>query len=340
MRVWAQAIGALAAISLIAATTVGCASTGSHPGTPAAHASPTAPSLIPPSPASTFAPSAAAAGTAANRQAADQTAAAIVAAYVPPPGARTASSGPAAMAGETAGSLTDWVEHTAWWVLSGSQASAQRLLRAEVAKALPDPDPGSGDIVTSGIDASGLWGADEDVFIVGSPSFYGEQLGAEVGPSGNGKTVLRVDAIVSYLPGRTAAETIAGAGSVVVTAYVGQKQRPYIGPVPGETRTVTDRSEVSKLAAVVNSRPTESDEPRSCPNDIGVSRGLWLDFRPDRAGGTDYRIDIDPGACGDTTVTAGGVLQPTLATAPTGQILRFLGVTWNLATTPPADPAP
>lgn len=175
-------------------------------------------------------------------------------------------------------------------------------------------------------------GADDD-----APGIAQEQLGAQTGAGPGGKAAIRVDAIVDYLPGRTAAETIAGVDSVTVTAYTGSRTKPYLVPVPGESVTVTDPTGVAALAGIVNALSTATDAPRSCPADIGAS-GLWLDFHAARPGAPDYLVDDSTTGCGGTSVSVGGVAQPELDEAQTGPILQILYVDWSLTSTSPARP--
>ena len=324
-------IGVVATASLITATLAGCGGSA-HPAA-ARHANPTAPSLIPPSPTSAYLDAAVAASTAANRQVADQTAAALLKAYDPPPGAHAESTGPATLTGQPPGPGADWVEHTGWWVVDSGQSSVDRLLRAEVTKDLPDPDPASGDMATSNGPNGGDTYSSEEFLTVDAAALGAEDLSAEAGPAAGGKTELRVDVIVDYLPGRTAAETVSGVGSVTVTAYASQPHPPGPLPIPGESVQVTGQAEVSSLAAAINAAPTAGDGPRSCPQ-FRTIRGLWLDFHPVRTGTADYWVDISTGGCDGTSVTADGVLQPNLNGPSTGRILRILGLTWDVTSTP------
>ncbi|HEV2637871.1 MAG TPA: hypothetical protein VGX23_22155 [Actinocrinis sp.] len=92
---------------------------------------------------------------------------------------------------------------------------------------------------------------------------------------------------------------------------------------------MTGQSEVSALAAVVNNLPTETDAPRSCPAD-SAGAGIWLDFRPARAGAPDFLVDASVAGCADTGVSVGGAAQPDLNGAPVGQIDRILQVDWTV----------
>jgi hypothetical protein len=122
-----------------------------------------------------------------------------------------------------------------------------------------------------------------------------------------GQTVIRVDAVVTWIPGKSVAERIpASAVSVTITGY------PGLDPARGEkTRSavVTAGATVRKIATLVDGLQLASAGAFSCPADTG--RSLRLVFRS--VHGAELAVLVVPAnGCQFVSVTIGGAPLPGL----------------------------
>jgi hypothetical protein len=132
-------------------------------------------------------------------------------------------------------------------------------------------------------------------------------LDISVAATSAGQTVIRVDAIVTWIAAKPAAERIpASAVSVTITGY------PGLDPAPGEkTRSavVTAGVTVRKIATLVDGLPLAPAGALSCPADTG--RSLRLVFRS--VHGAELAVLVVPvSGCQFVSVTIGGVPLPGL----------------------------
>jgi len=180
-----------------------------------------------------------------------------------------------------------------------------------------------------------MWFADFTVPTVpGVPA--GGELVAAVAADGPGRTAIRVDAYVEWVPVRTAAELVpAGARVVTITPIADGAPQPAGRPV-----VVTDPVKVARIAADVNALPLY---PQS-------TAMMWCDINLPPGGGPAIRLTFSASA-GSTelaTVTAyqewcqlvraviDGKTAPNLNGSQTliQQVMAIAGVRW------PDFPAP
>ena len=297
------------------------------------------------------------------RQTAVRAAAALLATVAAPAGAKASAGEPAGtkpgMSGASYGlSRSDQVESTKWWTVDGSPVTLEAWMAADLAKMFPG-DESSGNAVLG----NGILETDK-MESLNTMSLYLEELEATVGPLSGGRSVLRVDAVVSFRPVRTAAENIANIQSLTVTTlaegpFSSQSALPSSVPtilpspvmtilptpvpsaVPGvplgaapESVTVTGQGEISAMAALFNAQPA-SPEISPCPADLGG--GLELVFQPADPAAAEIVAQIGRTGCRGTSVEVRGVDQPTLSGPLVSQVLSILGVHWNLTSTSPSS---
>ena len=136
--------------------------------------------------------------------------------------------------------------------------------------------------------------------------------------AGVGRVLVLVQAVVAWVPARTAAETI---GADVQSGLLASG---FGGPDGAVLRQLTT-AEVRRLAATLNASPTAS--PYSGNACLEGLLGLAILTVPYGKGQAVYQMDI--GACGQVQVQVNGVTQPNLAggAALSSQIADLLGTT-------------
>jgi hypothetical protein len=153
-------------------------------------------------------------------------------------------------------------------------------------------------------------------------------LVVEVAGAGNGQTVIRVDAQVSWQPPRPASERVPSAARVVTITQLPtpdpQASRP---PAPV---TITSLAVVQRLAALVDGLELSTIGPgASCPMPPGG--GIRLMFLA-RAGGPPLAAAQGPAACGTVQFSVGG--KPQLALQITDsfipQVLKLADLHWKV----------
>ena len=147
------------------------------------------------------------------------------------------------------------------------------------------------------------------------------EMNVQVYDAGDGMTVIKAEAMVSWQPPRPATEVIP-AGVRVVTIAPSGPWRGNLAPV-----TITSASAVRKLTALVNSLPVAvagKDVP--CP--MGV--GFTLTFRG--AGGKPVAVASGPAECGVVHLTLNGKDEPDLQPPGTyrATVLKVAGLHWQL----------
>jgi hypothetical protein len=242
----------LAACVALAAAAAGCAS----PAAPAPRSSPAATGLASPSPPSTGTP---------ERQA-EAEAARMLTAFTPPSGARAVSRSPVPSSPLSAGpqgsrpSDDDVVTRTAWWLAPGDP---QQLLSWEVAH-IGSPDWLNG----SGMNGPGVY--NEFFELPAVPGLFGQrELTVSAVAAGHGRTAIRVDAMVDWIPARAPGDTVPATARVAVLTET--KDTNIHGKPPViMTATLTDPKQVATLAAYLNRLPVNPPGAvYSCPAAIG-----------------------------------------------------------------------
>jgi hypothetical protein len=118
----------------------------------------------------------------------------------------------------------------------------------------------------------------------------------QVNPSG--LLGLRVDALVTWSPCKSPYSIVpAGARSVVVRVDRG----PNASMDRVTTVTVTNRSTIEAFLARVNQLPVAPPGVRPCPLDLGAS--MTLSFRRGTVGHPYAIVRVDPGGCGEVTLS-------------------------------------
>ncbi|HEY6313955.1 MAG TPA: hypothetical protein VIY52_24595 [Streptosporangiaceae bacterium] len=148
-------------------------------------------------------------------------------------------------------------------------------------------------------------------------------LMVEVTGVGNGQTVIRVDAQVSWQPPRPASERVPSAARAVTIT-----QLPSLDPHasrPPAPVTITDLAVVRRLAALVDSLQLSTIGPAPCP--VPPGGGLLLTFLA-RAGGPLLAAVQGPAACGTVQFSVGGKPQPALQITDSfiPQVLKLAGL--------------
>jgi hypothetical protein len=153
-------------------------------------------------------------------------------------------------------------------------------------------------------------------------------LVVEVAGAGNGQTVIRVDAQVSWQPPRPASELVASAARVVtITQLPSLDPRASRPPAPV---TITGLVVVRRLAALVDSLELSTIGPdASCPFPPGG--GIRLTFLA-RAGGPPLAVAQGPAACGTVQFSADGTPRPALQITGSfvPQVLKLAGLHWKV----------
>jgi hypothetical protein len=303
-----RVIGTTAVAGAVAVAIAACGTPQVPPGgAGAAPAGTAAPTSTASSGASSSVVSTPAAAT--PKQRADADAASILASFTAPPGAVRLSAAPA-----SAGALAhapfmiataDVVDNATWWRVPGEP---QTVLAWEAAH-LASRFTASGHTTTGGTSAVS---ASQFTLPPVSGVLSSRELNVQaVGISG-GQTVVRVDAEVTWIPVRPAAEHVpAAAKAVTVSVMPGMVADVRIpGPV-----TITDPAKVSELISAANALPVWSGQRVMCPADFGQSVRLTFTAKP---GGPALAVAVaSVGGCGLANFSVGGKPQPPLSDGAT-----------------------
>jgi hypothetical protein len=281
------------------------------------------------------------AGSPRQRAAAD--AARIMASFPPPRGAvrsgRTTSplltapsEGPAAS--------PDVVTATQWWTAPGQPTAVLAWVRAHVPAGFSLGGWGSGGYNQPGgvapapepsVQHPDTW-FDQYSLPVVAGVLTQRWLLVTVADRGHGRTAIRVDAQVVWLPPRPAAGRIPSDARVVtVTPVFGlqpDKKRKHLDPA----FTVTNPATVARIAAVVDGLTILPPGVYPCPADFGATMRLTFRTRP--GGPVVARVTAEYGGCGVVSVSIGGRSMPALSEyTGSGQqlqqrVLAIAGVRW------------
>lgn len=154
-------------------------------------------------------------------------------------------------------------------------------------------------------------------------------LVAAVG-DGTGRTAIRVDAQVVWLPAKPSAERIPPSATAATVAplpeFIPDSARPR---PPGPPVTITDPARVARIAALVDGLPVFPPGTFSCPAE--VSGGIRLTFRASQTGPVLAVITADSSGCQVVSVVIDGHPQPALAGSASLQrdVQAIAGVHWR-----------
>ena len=162
--------------------------------------------------------------------------------------------------------------------------------------------------------------------VIVKPPIAGADLYVAVASLGN-RSVLRVDAVVTYLPSRPVDLTIGHAVSLTISATPPGMDTPppaSLGPV-----TTVDPAKIAAVAAVVNSAQPQLPGTHSCPMMVGGA--VRLEFRAAN-GSSVARVVIGLSGCGgiEVTTTGGATGGVSGGIDDAEYIVKILGLNWNL----------
>jgi hypothetical protein len=215
--------------------------------------------------------------------------------------------------------LADLVDDVTWWRVPGQP---QAVLSWEKAH-LP------GRFARSGSGTVGVppvtW-SDEFTLPPVTGVLDWRELAVEAAAAGGGRTDLRVDAEVTWLPAKPAAERVPPeATAVTISAVPGF----MVGAKVPAPVTITDPAKVSRIASLVNGLSLIRPGGFNCPMDRG--RAVRLTFRASAEGPALAIVSAGLTGCEGVTFTAGGTRQPMLAggAALARQVLTIAGLSWT-----------
>ncbi len=259
------------------------------------------------------------------RQRAEADAAAILASFVRPPGARRLPAAPDVAGGALKQPVQvpgtpDLVDDASWWLAPGQPQAVLAWEQAHLPRRFAST--GSGTSYAGGVPTE--W-SDEFSLPAVPAVLNSRELIVQVVSAGHGQTAIRVDAQVTWLPAKPAAERVpAGAKSVTLREIPGLS-----GVKPPAPVTVTNKAKVAKIAALAGALPVFPPGVYSCPADNGQS--LMLTFRG-AVGRTLAVVEADATGCSTVSFTVGGKSLPTLWDGATfvRQVLAIAGLHWQL----------
>jgi hypothetical protein len=212
------------------------------------------------------------------RQRAEADAAAILAAFVVPPGARKLPGAPAGQASllkDIAGSPAspNWIDEAGFWQVKGAPRQVLAWTAAHVGRGHTD-----GGLITSLPTPSRpetVW--ERDYALAPLPGVEDtRELTVEVADAGRGQTAIRVDAQVTWLPARTASETVPAAATAVTLTLIPD---PALSKkTPPRPATVTSPEAVRRVTAMVNALPVFPPGQLECGLGRGEVTALVLTF--------------------------------------------------------------
>jgi hypothetical protein len=267
------------------------------------------------------------------KQRAEAAAATILASFVVPPGATKLSGAPSAgrdALKQPGGSpiSPDLVDDTAWWQAPGQPL---RVLAWEQAH-LPSPfSTTSGPATNTYRGRAYAWSYDFTLpAVTGVLNSRGLTVLAVA--AGGGKTDLRVDAQVTWIPARAAGEAVPSAARAVTLRLLANSDSGLPGPA-----TITDPARVRALTAFIDGLPLFPPGPRGCA--MYLDDTLVLTFRA-RPGSPALAVaTVQLSGCEEVFFTVGGKLQPQLGGPDNGRadaarVLSIAGLHWQISGLP------
>jgi len=260
-------------------------------------------------------------------QRAAASAAAMLAAFIPPPRAvRTGTLAVSLLAQPGNEPMSpDQVTRTGWWRAAGQPQAVLGWIQAR--KPPGFAGGGAGVMTHGGIGV--MWYT--DFFLPAVPGVLAVRwLVVSVAADGPGRTAIRSDAFVDWVPARPAAETIPASAQMVTITPVA---------AAGHQVTIADPARVARIAAAVNALPVYP--PRSAGwCDIALPAGggpaMRLTFRASAGGREIAVVTAYQERCQLVDVVSDGRTMPSLDGAQTliQHVLTIAGLRW------PDFPAP
>ena len=254
---------------------------------------------------------------------------ALLASFVVPPGARRLSGAPTVIGGvlehpEQVPGTPDLADKSGWWLAAGAPRQVLGWEAAHMPHRFSQAIDGSS---TLGFGTVRTW---FDIFSLPAITAVldSRQLIVEV-VADSGKTAIRVDSQVTWLPARPAGEKVPPAvRAVTVSEYLGWN----VDSQPPRPVTITDPAKVRALVALIDGLPMPPQFgaiAESCPASNGSD--LTLAFSA-RSGAPALAVaTVELSGCAGVDFTIGGKQQPALgATSALGtQILKIAGLPWK-----------
>jgi len=303
-------------LAACAALVAGCATAGARTSVTTVARAPSQPSS-PDTPAT-------AAQTPQQRAEAD--AAAILAAFVVPPGA-SQLSGPPAGQGVLKKPFQqpmdpDLADDVSWWQAPGAPQQVLAWEKAHLPHRFSAGESGSGQ------DGQVVYWADGFTLPAITGVLDSRTLLVEAVTASGGKTDLRVDAQVTWIPARPATDVVPSAARAVTLGLLANSNSGLPGPV-----TITKPDQVRALAALIDALPQFPPGMYSCPG--GFAGELVLTFRARPAGPALAVATVELSGCEAVDFTVGGKQQPRLGGPGDGrtvaaQALKIAGLHWRL----------
>jgi hypothetical protein len=261
-----------------------------------------------------------------QRAVADATA--ILASFAVPTGARKLSAAPSVGNGvlkapaQTLGT-PDLVDKAQWWIASGAPQGVLAWEARHLSHRFSSGGAGTG----YGRGIATTW---FQVFsLPGIPGVLDSRELVVLVVQDGGKTAIRVDAQVAWLPARPASEKVpAAAKAVTISADPGLNQGAR---KPQKPVTITDPAKVRALTALINGLALFPPGVPDCPADFGGN--LVLTFRAGPRTPALAVATVNLAGCDGVDLTIGGKPQPPLAGPGTDsgpQILRLAGLSWKI----------
>ena len=261
-----------------------------------------------------------------QRAVADATA--ILASFAVPTGARKLSAAPSVGNGvlkapaQTLGT-PDLVDKAEWWIASGAPQGVLAWEARHLSHRFSSGGAGTG----YGRGIATTW---FQVFsLPGIPGVLDSRELVVLVVQDGGKTAIRVDAQVAWLPARPASEKVpAAAKAVTISADPGLNQGAR---KPEKPVTITDPAKVRALTALINGLTLFPPGAPDCPADFGGN--LVLTFRAGPRTPALAVATVNLSGCDGVDLTIGGKPQPPLAGPGTDsgpQILRLAGLSWKI----------
>jgi hypothetical protein len=150
------------------------------------------------------------------------------------------------------------------------------------------------------------------------------ELVVSVAADGPGRTAIRIDAEVQWLPARPAAENIPASARVVTITP--------LGFAPGDHQvTVTDPARVARIATAVNALPLASSRWLECLN--GPGPGMQLTFRATASSRALAVVTAVGRGCPGVQIVVEGKPMPMLVGAAplSQQVMTIAGFYWKPA---------
>jgi hypothetical protein len=215
------------------------------------------------------------------------------------------------------------VDEVGWLVATGT-TPADLLAWAEA-----NPPAGSS---YSGGELAGSTGPGAAEFTYTDPSVpTGElnhlQLLVQPGTLPDGRTVVRLDAQVDWLPPRPASERVPATATAMTVVETDTMNPTMLTKAQTTPTTTTDPKVLRQIIALVDGLLPPSPGMMHCAADLGAL--ATLTFRAGAAGPVVAVVTANPGGCGDVEMTVGGVKQPSLAGGGdlVTQVDQLLGIT-------------